>query len=150
MGKVKMVHVPYKGTGQMMPDLISGQVQLASVGLPPSMGYIKAGRLRALAVTGAARSPLMPGVPTADEAGLPGFEVTSWYGIFAPAALPAQLVGRINRDVTEVLDSDDMRRRLIKLGAEPSPQSAEAFAAFVRAEIAKWSTVVRASGATAD
>jgi tripartite-type tricarboxylate transporter receptor subunit TctC len=150
MGKVKMVHVPYKGSGQMVPDLVAGQVQLASMGLPPAMGYIQAGRLRALAVTGAARSALMPDVPTVDEAGLPGFEVTSWYGIFAPAALPRALVAQINRDITGILESGDMSERLSKLGAEPSPQSPEAFSHFVRAEIAKWGKVVRESGATVD
>lgn len=151
MAKVKMTHIPYKGgSGQMVGDLVAGEVQLASMGLPPSMGYIQAGRLRAIAVTSTTRSPLMPDVPTVSEAGLPGFDVTSWYGVFAPSALPKNLVMKVNRDIAAVLDSPDMKDRLGKLGAEPSPQSPEEFARFVRAEIAKWAKVVKESGATVD
>jgi tripartite-type tricarboxylate transporter receptor subunit TctC len=151
MAKVSMVHIPYKGgSGQMVTDLVSGQVQLASIGLPPSIQYVRSGRLRAIAVTGAARSPLLPEVPTVSEAGLPGFEVTSWYGVFAPAALPAGLVARVNADIAAVLGGHDMKERLERLGAEPSPQPPEEFARYVREEIAKWARVVKASGATAD
>jgi tripartite-type tricarboxylate transporter receptor subunit TctC len=151
MAGVKMVHIPYKGgSGQMVSELVAGQVQLASMGLPPSISYIKAGRLRAIAVTGATRSPLMPEVPTVSEAGLPGYEVTSWYGVFAPAAVPRNLVTKLNGDIAAILDTTDMKQRLEKLGAEPAPQSPEAFAGFVQAEISKWAKVVRESGATVD
>jgi tripartite-type tricarboxylate transporter receptor subunit TctC len=151
MAKVKMVHVPYKGgSGQMVTDLVSGQVQLASIGLPPSLQYVNSGRLRAIAVTGSKRSALLPDVPTVSEAGLPGFDVTSWYGIFAPAALPVNLVTKVNGDITAILQAPDIKDRLERLGAEPSPQSPEEFARFVREEIAKWAKVVKASGATAD
>jgi tripartite-type tricarboxylate transporter receptor subunit TctC len=151
MARVKMVHIPYKGgSGQMVSELVAGQVQLASMGLPPSISYIKTGRLRAIAVTGATRSPLMPDVPTVSEAGLPGYEVTSWYGVFAPAAVPRNLVTKLNGDIAAILDTTDMKQRLEKLGAEPAPQSPEAFAGFVHAEISKWAKVVKASGATAD
>lgn len=151
MADVKMVHVPYKGgSGQMVGDLVAGQVQLASMGLPPSMGYIKAGRLRAIAVTGTQRSALVPDVPTVSEAGLPGFDVTSWYGIFGPAALPKTLVSKINADIAAVLATPDMKQRLEKLGADAAPLSPEDFAAFVRAEVEKWAKVVKASGATVD
>jgi tripartite-type tricarboxylate transporter receptor subunit TctC len=151
VAKVKMVHIPYKGgSGQMVTDLVSGQVQLASIGLPPSMQYIQSGRLRAIAVTGSKRSVLLPDVPTVSEAGLPGFDVTSWYGIFAPAALPGSLVTKVNGDITAVLQAQDIKDRLERLGAEPSPQHPEDFARFVREEIVKWAKVVKASGATAD
>jgi tripartite-type tricarboxylate transporter receptor subunit TctC len=151
MAKVRMVHVPYKGgSGQMVTDLVSGQVQVASIGLPPSMQYVNSGRLRAIAVTGSKRSALLPAVPTVSESGLPGFDVTSWYGIFAPAALPGNLVTKVNGDITAVLQAQDIRDRLERLGAEPSPQSPDDFARFVREEIAKWAKVVKASGATAD
>jgi tripartite-type tricarboxylate transporter receptor subunit TctC len=151
MSKTKMVHVPYKGgSGQMVGELIAGQVQLASIGLPPSMGHINAGKLRPIAVTGATRSPLLPNVPTVSEAGLPGFDVTSWYGIFAPAATPKNLVTKINADITAILETPDMKQRLEKLGADPSPQSPEDFAKFVRAEVEKWAKVVRESGARVD
>jgi tripartite-type tricarboxylate transporter receptor subunit TctC len=151
MAKVKMTHIPYKGgSGQMVTDLVAGHVQLASIGLPPSMEYVKAGRLRAIAVTSTKRSPLLPDVPTVSEAGLPGFDVTSWYGVFAPAALPRNLVTKVNGDISAVLEAPDLRERLQRMDAEPSPQSPEDFARFVREEIAKWAKVVKASGATAD
>ena len=151
MANVKMIHIPYKGgSGQMVTDLVAGHVQLASIGLPPSMEYVKAGRLRAIAITSTKRSPLLPDVPTVSEAGLPGFDVTSWYGIFAPAALPGNLVARVNGDVSAILQATDLRERLQRMDAEPSPLSPEDFARFVREEIAKWAKVVKASGATAD
>jgi tripartite-type tricarboxylate transporter receptor subunit TctC len=151
MAKVKMTHIPYKGgSGQMVTDLVAGHVQLASIGLPPSLEYVKAGRLRAIAVTSTKRSPLLPDVPTVSESGLPGFDVTSWYGVFAPAALPKNLVTKVNGDISAVLEAPDLRERLQRMDAEPSPQSPEDFARFVREEIAKWAKVVKASGATAD
>jgi tripartite-type tricarboxylate transporter receptor subunit TctC len=151
MANVKMTHIPYKGgSGQMVTDLVAGHVQLASIGLPPSMEYVKAGRLRAIAVTSAKRSPLLPEVPTVSEAGLPGFDVTSWYGVFAPAALPRNLVTKVNGDISAILEAPDLRERLQRMDAEPAPQSPEDFARFVREEIAKWAKVVKASGATAD
>jgi tripartite-type tricarboxylate transporter receptor subunit TctC len=151
MSGTKMVHVPYKGgSGQMVSELLAGQVQLASIGLPPSMGYIKAGRLRAIAVTGTKRAPLLPDVPTVAESGLPGFDVTSWYGVFGPAALPKNLVAKINADIAAILGDADMKERLDKLGAEPAPLSPEEFAKYVREEVALWSKVVKASGATVD
>lgn len=151
MAKVKMLHVPYKGgSGQVVVDLVSGQVQLASMGLPPAMPYLKAGRLRPLGVTGAKRSPLLPDVPTVSEAGLPGFEVTSWYGLFAPAAVPSSIVTRVNADVAAILKAPDLKQRLEQLGADPAPQSPADFARYVREEIAKWAKVVKASGATVD
>jgi tripartite-type tricarboxylate transporter receptor subunit TctC len=151
MAKVKMLHVPYKGgSGQVVVDLVSGQVQLASMGLPPAMPYLRAGRLRPLGVTGAKRSPLLPDVPTVSEAGLPGFEVTSWYGLFAPAAVPSSIVTKINADVAAILEAPDLKQRLEQLGADPAPQPPAEFARYVREEIAKWAKVVKASGATVD
>ncbi|MGQ0523785.1 MAG: Bug family tripartite tricarboxylate transporter substrate binding protein [Betaproteobacteria bacterium] len=151
MSGTKMVHVPYKGgSGQMVSELLAGQVQLASIGLPPSMGYIKAGRLRPIAVTGPKRAPLLPDVPTVAESGLPGFDVTSWYGVFGPAALPKNLIAKINADIAAILGDADMKERLDKLGAEPGPLSPEEFAKYVREEVALWSKVVKASGATVD
>ena len=151
MSDTRMVHVPYKGgSGQMVSELLAGQVQLASIGLPPSMGYIKAGRLRPIAVTGTKRAPLLPNVPTVAESGLPGFDVTSWYGVFGPAAIPKNLVAKINADIAAILGDADMKDRLDKLGAEPAPLSPEDFAKYVREEVALWAKVVKASGATVD
>jgi len=151
MAKVKMTNIPYKGgSGQMVTDLVAGQVQLASMGLPPSIAYIKAGRLRALAVTSEKRAALLPDLPTVSEAGLPGFNVTSWFGVFAPAGLPKNIVAKVNGDVTALLGLPDVKERLERIGAEPAPQSAEEFARFVRDEIARWGKVVKASGAKVD
>jgi tripartite-type tricarboxylate transporter receptor subunit TctC len=151
MSDTRMVHVPYKGgSGQMVSELLAGQVQLASIGLPPSMGYIKAGRLRPIAVTGVKRAPLLPDVPTVAESGLPGFDVTSWYGIFGPAAIPKNIVTKINADLASMLRTADMREKLDKLGADPAPLSPQAFAKYVSQEVALWAKVVKASGATVD
>lgn len=151
MAGIDMVHIPYKGgSGQMMGDLIGGQVQLASMGFPPAVPQIKSGRLRAIAVSSMKRSPVLPDVPTVNESGLRGFEVSSWYGIFAPAATPKQIVAKINADMQVILASADMKAKLAPLGAEPAPMFPEEFARFVRAEIDKWATVVKASGARAD
>jgi len=151
MAKVNMVHIPYKGgSGQMVTELLSGQVQLASIGLPPAMPYVKSGRLRVIAVTGTARSALLPEAPTVHESGLPGFEVTSWYGVFGPAALPKEIVIKLNADVAAILGAADLKERLAGLGAEPGSMPQDAFARYVREEIAKWAKVVKDSGATVD
>jgi tripartite-type tricarboxylate transporter receptor subunit TctC len=151
MAKVDMVHIPYKGgSGQMVTELLSGQVQLASIGLPPAMPYLKSGRLRVVAVTGMTRSALLPETPTVNESGLPGFDVTSWYGIFGPAALPKDIVAKLNADIAAILSAADLKERLATLGAEPGSMSQEAFARYVREEITKWTKVVKDSGATPD
>ena len=151
MARVNMVHVPYKGgSGQLIGDLLAGQVQLASMGLPPAMPHIKAGKLRVLAVTGAKRSPLLPDAPTVSEAGLRGLDVTSWYGMFGPAALPREIVGKVNADIAAVLNAPDVRERLAGSGAEPAPTTPEDLGRLVREEIAKWSKVVAESGAKVD
>jgi tripartite-type tricarboxylate transporter receptor subunit TctC len=151
MAGIDLVHIPYKGgSGQMMGDLLGGQVQLASMGFPPAVPQIKNGRLRALAVSSLKRSPILPDVPTVHESGLRGFEVSSWYGIFAPVATPKQVVAKVNADMQAILASADMKAKLAPLGAEPAPTSPEDFARFVRADIDKWAKVVTASGAKAD
>ena len=151
MAKVSMVHVPYKGgSGQMIGDLLAGQVQLASMGLPPAMPYIKSGKLRVIAVTGARRSALLPDAPTVSEGGLKGFDVTSWYGMFGPAALPRDIVVKVNADIGWVLAAADVKERLASSGADPAPTTPEELARLVREEIAKWAKVVAESGAKID
>jgi tripartite-type tricarboxylate transporter receptor subunit TctC len=151
MGKVSMTHIPYKGgSGQVVNDLLAGQIQLASMGLPPSIPFVKAGRLRAIAITSASRSPFLPDVPTVSEAGLPGFEVSSWFGLFGPAGLPRPIVTKVNRDVVAALAEPDVKDRLGTLGAEPMSMSVEEFTRFVQNDIGKWAKIVKASGATAD
>jgi tripartite-type tricarboxylate transporter receptor subunit TctC len=151
MAKVNMVHIPYKGgSGQMVGDLMAGHVPLASIGIPVAISQVKAGRLRAIAVTGAKRSALLPGVPTVSEAGLPGFNITSWDGVFAPIGLPRDLVTKLNGDIVAVLGAAETKDRLAALGAEPAPMSPDAFGRYVREEIAKWAKLVKESGARAD
>ena len=151
MAKVSMTHIPYKGgSGQMVSDLLAGQVQLASMGLPPAMPYVKSGRLRVIAVTSLKRSPLLADVPTVSEAGLSGFEVSSWYGVFAPVGLSRELLAKLNSDVVAVLGGADLKERLASLGAEPLPMSTEDFARYVREDIAKWAKVIKESGAKVD
>jgi len=147
---IRMVHVPYKGSGQLIGDLLAGQVQLASMGLPVAMPHVQSGKLRAIAVTGAARSSLLPEVPTVGEAGLPGFEVTSWYGVFGPAGLPADIVAKLNSGIGSAVTSPDVKERLAALGAEPSVKSPDQFDRYVREEIKKWAKVVKDSGAKAE
>src|SRR5712692_10446709 len=147
---IRMVHVPYKGSGQLIGDLLAGQVQLASMGLPVAMPHVQSGKLRAIAVTGAARSSLLPEVPTVGEAGLPGFEVTSWYGVFGPAGLPADIVVKLNSEIGSAVTAPDVKERLAALGAEPSVKAPDQFARYVRQEITKWAKVVKDSGAKAE
>ena len=147
---VNMAHIPYKGAGQVVGDLLAGQLQLASMGFPVAMPHVKAGRLRAIAVTGAARSPLLPDLTTVAEAGLPGFDVTSWYGVFGPAALPRDIVVKLNAEIGRGINAPELKERLTALGAEPSTKSPDAFSQYVRDEIARWAKVVKASGAKLD
>jgi len=151
MAKVNMTHIPYKGgSGQMVSDLLAGQVQLASMGLPPAMPYVKSGRLRVIAVTSAKRSLLLPDAPTVAETGLPGYEVNSWYGVFAPPATPREIIAKVNGEIVNLLGAADVKERLASLGAEPQPLAPDAFARFVRDDIAKWAKVVKESGAKVD
>jgi len=150
MAGVRMVHVPYKGSGQLVGDLLAGQVQLASMGLPVAVPHVQSGKLRAIAVTGAVRSSLLPEVPTVSEAALPGFEVTSWYGVFAPAGLPADIVAKLNSEIGSAVTAAEVKERLAALGAEPSVKSPDQFGRYVRQEIAKWAKVVKDSGAKAE
>jgi tripartite-type tricarboxylate transporter receptor subunit TctC len=150
MAGVKMMHIPYKGAGQVVGELIAGQLQLASMGLPVAMPHLQSGKLRAIAVTSAARSPLLADIPTVAEAGLPGFDVTSWYGVFGPAALPRDIVARLNSEIGAAINAPELKERLAALGAEPSRKTPEQFARYVRDEIVKWAKVVRDSGAKLD
>jgi tripartite-type tricarboxylate transporter receptor subunit TctC len=150
MAGVRMVHVPYKGSGQLVGDLLAGQVQLASMGLPVAVPHVQSGKLRAIAVTGAARSSLLPEVPTVSEAALPGFEVTSWYGVFGPAGLPADIVAKLNSEIGSAVTAAEVKERLAALGAEPSVKSPDQFGRYVRQEITKWAKVVKDSGAKAE
>lgn len=147
---VKMVHIPYKGAGPVVTDVMAGHIELASLGLPPALPMVQAGRLRAIAVTGSKRSAQLPDVPTVVESGIPGYNVTSWYGFFAPARTPAAIITRLNTEMVAVLKMPEVHKRLVALGADVTPTSAEEFGRIVRDEIQLWAKVVKASGATAE
>jgi len=150
MTGVDMVHVPYKGAQPALTDVIAGQAQLMFATSASVIPYIKAGRLRALAVTTARRSASVPDLPTVAEAGVPGFEAITWHGVVVPAATPAALVERLNRDIVSALGERDLRERLESLGAEISPGTPRDFAAYIAREIPKWTRVVKDSGARAE
>ena len=143
LAKVNIVHVPYKGSGPALTDLIGGQVQLMFANLTAALPAVKPGRLRALAVTGRQRSTAAPELPTVMEAGVPGYVVISWFGLFAPAATPRDIVMRLNKEIAMATRSADVRERLATEGAEPSATTTEEFGAFVKSEVAQWGKVIR-------
>jgi tripartite-type tricarboxylate transporter receptor subunit TctC len=144
---VKMVHVPYKGSGPALADLLGGQVDVMFDNLTSSIGYIKSGKLRALAVTTTTRYPELPDVPTMQEAGVAGYEATAWFGMLAPKGTPRSVVTRINAEVNKALAQPDVKEKLAQQGAVASAWTPEQFGAFIHNEIAKWGKVVKASGA---
>jgi tripartite-type tricarboxylate transporter receptor subunit TctC len=150
MAGVDMTHVPYKGAAPAMNDLIGGQVQLMFDNLASSLAQVRAGRIKALAVTTARRSALAPELPTIAESGLPGFDINTWFGIFVPAGTPPEVVERLHAEFARALAAPDVRERMIALGAEPAGSKPEEFAAYIRAEADKYARVIRASGAKAD
>jgi tripartite-type tricarboxylate transporter receptor subunit TctC len=143
----KLTHVPYKGAAQALTDTLGGQVQSFMSSVPSALAHIKSGRLRALAVSSAARSPELPGTPTIAESGYPGFEASTWYGLLAPAGTPAPVISRLNGEVNRALAAKEVRERLASEGGETLGGSPAQFAAFLAAEHAKWGRVVRESGA---
>jgi len=150
MAAVKLVHVPYKGASPALTDLLAGQVQLMFSTMPPALPQVKAGKLKAIAVTSAKRSVTTPELPTISEAGLPGFEAITWYGMAAPAGTPPAIVKKLNAEVVKLLHLPDVKERLLATGTEASGTTPEEFAAYIKSETLKWAKVVKASGARAD
>ena len=142
MAGVELTHVPYKGTAPATADLVGGQVQIAFLGIPAVLPYAKSGRLRVLAVTGLRRSPELPDVPTVDESGVPGYEVSPWYGLLAPAATPGAIVERVALEATRIVRAPETREKLALAGAEAAGSTPEEFAAVIRADTATWSRIV--------
>jgi tripartite-type tricarboxylate transporter receptor subunit TctC len=147
MTGVQMQHVPYKGSAPAVSDLVAGQVQLMFDNLPPSLPQIKAGKLRALAVTSAAHAPALPDVPTIAEAGVPGFEASSWFGLLAPARTPPEIVAKINAEIAHWLATPEAKEKLLAQGANAAGGTPQDFAKHIAAETAKWAKVVKESGA---
>ena len=150
MTGVDIVHIPYKGAGLAIPDLIANQIQVMFNNLPSVMPHVRSGKLRALGVTELQRWPELPDVPTLDEAGVKGFDVSSWYALMGPANLPRDKVMALNRAVVQGLEAPDIRARLIEMGTRPATGTPEALAAHVSAEIARWAPVVKATGLKID
>jgi len=150
MAGVDMVHIPYKGGAPMMADLIGGQIQLAIETSGSAAPHIKAGKVRALAVTTSARSPAFPEVPTLAESGLKGYDVTTWYAILAPRGTPQEIAAKLYNASVKILGTPDMKQRLEQFGGEPGGLTPEQFAAFIKSETAKWAKVVKESKATVD
>ena len=150
LAQIDIVHVPYKGGAPAMQDLLGGQVQFMFDNLANSMAQIKAGKLKAIAVTTSKRSALAPELPTMAEVGVPGFDISTWYGIMAPSGTPPEIVRKLNAEVVRFLASDDAREKLKAQGAEPAPMSPEQFDAFIRAENSKYAKIVKDSGARVD
>jgi tripartite-type tricarboxylate transporter receptor subunit TctC len=150
MAKVQLVNVPYKGSGPAAMDAVGGQLPLAMVDVASAITQVKAGRLKALAVTTAKRISAAPDVPTFAEAGLTGYEATGWFGVVMPAGTPPNIIGRMNAELVAALKRQEIRERVIAAGAEPSPSTPEEFGALIRSEIVKWAEVVKASGAKLD
>ncbi len=146
MAGIKWVHIPYKGGGLALQELIAGQTSLSFLNLPTVINIARAGKLRALATTGARRAGAAPELPTVAESGVPGFEVTTMYGISAPAKTPRVLIDRLHAEIVRALNSPDLRGKLIEAGADPVGNAPEEYTAFIKSEIAKWAKVIQAAG----
>ena len=146
MAGIQLLHVPYKGTGQAVTDLLAGQIDLMFAPAQTVMPHVQAGRLKALAVTSARRASTLPGLPTAAESGLPGYEALGWFGLLAPAATPRAIVEKASVDANAVLALADVKEKLLGLGSEPSGNKPEEFAVFIREDQAKWAKLMNALG----
>jgi len=140
------VHVPYKGGAPALADLMAGQISFMIENVPGTLPYVKDGKLRALAITSARRLPLVPDLPTMQEAGVPGYEMVGWNGIFVPKNTPAEIVGKLNAVLAKLLNSDAVKTQMSKLGAEPVGNSQPEFAAFVKSESIRWGKIIRENG----
>jgi tripartite-type tricarboxylate transporter receptor subunit TctC len=148
MAGVDLLHVPYKGTGQALTDLLAGTVDLMFAPSQTVMSHVQAGKLKALAVTGAKRSALLPELPTVAESGVPGYQAVGWFGLLAPAATPKATVAKLSADVKRVLGERMVRERMLALGADPAGDTPEEFARFIHDDQAKWSRLMKQAGIT--
>jgi tripartite-type tricarboxylate transporter receptor subunit TctC len=148
--RVDILHVPYKGGGPALTDVLGGQVAIFFAPIPTALPHVQTGKLRALAVTGVARSPVAPQLPTMAMAGLPGFEFSVWDGIFAPAKTQSQVIGALNADIVKVVQMPDLRDKLAAMGVDASGSTPEQLAAYLKADTAKWAKVLKDSGIKAE
>jgi tripartite-type tricarboxylate transporter receptor subunit TctC len=150
LAAIRAVHVPYKGGAPALNDLVNGQLSFMIENMAGTMPFVKAGMLRALAITSAQRSPLAPGLPTMAESGVPGYEVTGWNGIVAPKGTPPEIVARLHNEVARILRTPEIKQKMAALGAEPSGSSPEEFGAFINAEMVRWGTIIEEKGIRAE
>ena len=150
LAKVKMTHIPYKGAAPAFTGLLGGEIAIYMSSVPPAQPMIKAGRVRAIGVTSAQRMATLPQVPTISETGVPGYEVTNWYGVLMPAGVPKDILAKVNADLVRILKQPDVQQRFAGEGGDVAPNTPEQFAAFIRSEITKWAKAVRESGAKVD
>ena len=150
MAQIDGVHVPYKGMAPALTDVIGGQLQFSIPTIAGGLPLTRAGKLRALAVTGAKRSPAEPALPTVAEAGVPGYQASNWYGFAAPAKTPRALIDKLNREFARIMAAADVRERLLNVGMEPGTTTPEQYTAFVKAEVEKWGRLVKTAGIKAD
>jgi tripartite-type tricarboxylate transporter receptor subunit TctC len=146
MANVQMVHIPYKGGGLALNDLLGGQVQVYFATMPAAMPFIKSGKLRPLGVTSEQRSATLPEIPTISESGLQGYSATTWYGLYAPKGTPNEIIVQINQATIEVLKIPELKEQLLQRGFEPVGNSPKQFANFISGEITKWAKVVKLAG----
>jgi tripartite-type tricarboxylate transporter receptor subunit TctC len=147
MAGVKMQHIPYKGRAEALPDLIGGRIQMIFDNMPSALPLVQEGKIKAIAVTSAQRSPAAPNIPTIAESGLPGFEATSWFALLGSPGMPRDVQMRINAETLKVLAMPDVKEKLAKLGLDPHPGTPEALATLIQTETGKWAKVVKESGA---
>jgi len=150
MTGINVVHVPFKGSGQAMPNLLAGQVQLVFDPMPSSLPHVKSGRLRAIAISTATRSPAVPELPTVAESGVPGYESSLWYGVLLPAHTAPATVARLNQTINAILRETDVGERFAGLGADPRGGTSAEFRQYISAEVIKWGKVIKAVGIRAD
>jgi tripartite-type tricarboxylate transporter receptor subunit TctC len=142
MAKIKLEHVPYKGTGPALTDLLGGRVQVMFNSAVSILPQVRAGKLRAIAMTAVKRSAAMPDLPTVAESGVPGYEAASWYGVLAPAKTPRPIITKLNSEIVRIAQSSDVRERLASDGADPVGNSPEEFGAYIKRELARWAQVI--------
>ena len=150
MTKTYMLHIPYKGSAPVVTDLLAGQIDLMFDNTPNVIGHVRAGKMKALAVSTAQRSALAPDVPTVAEAGVPGYELAVWFGVLAPAGTPKDIINRLNAEIVKALNSADIKDRFAKQGVEVKTSTPEQFAEFLKSEVARWAKVVQEAGIKAD
>lgn len=150
LARIQLTHVPYKGSGPAITDLVGGQIHAMLLTMPAAMPFIKSGKLRAIATSGARRAPALPDLPTIAEAAVQGYEYSPWFGVFGPATLPKNIIARLNRAINKSLADREVREKLVQQGLEVESMTSEGFATVVRADVGRWAKIIRETGVRAE